>query len=106
MCRYALHPSRTSFVCIEDRHVAQFYADKTVESPRCPQCRNDMWEAGRDFKAPRKRNDSGWAAVAAVKASGKHYDSCGCGGPGWRPLTKAEVRRTSGDTRKRRRLAA
>jgi hypothetical protein len=85
MCRYAVAPYKTSMVCVPCRHVAQ-------GNMRCPFCREDMVNAGRDFQAPRKRDDSGWAAVAHVLASGQNYDSCGCDGPGYRPRTGAQVR--------------
>ncbi|SKD59958.1 Uncharacterised protein [Mycobacteroides abscessus subsp. massiliense] len=89
MCRYRLNRCKTHYVCIKHRHVAKSY-NQTL----CPTCREPMWLAGHDFHAPKKRNDSGWDAVQHVKDSGQNYDSCGCGGPGWRPITKAEVRRT------------
>jgi hypothetical protein len=58
--------------------------------------------AGHDFAAPRRRNTSGWAAVAAVLAAGLRYEGfqmCGCGRePKFRPRTSAQVRQ-------RRRLA-
>jgi hypothetical protein len=61
-----------------------------------------MTPAGHDFAAPRRRNASGWAAVAAVLAAGLRYEGferCGCGRePKFRPRTSAQVRQ-------RRRLA-
>ena len=58
--------------------------------------------AGHDFAAPRRRDTSGWAAVAAVLAAGLRYEGfqiCGCGRePKFRPRTSAQVRQ-------RRRLA-
>ena len=96
MCRYALigREYLTSYACIPCRHVAQFPAP-FLDRPtayRCPQCQSSLTHMGRDFQAPRKRNASGWVAVAAVIAQGKNYDSCGCNGPGPRPRTSAEVR--------------
>jgi hypothetical protein len=59
--------------------------------------------AGHDFAAPRKTNDSQWAAVAAVLAAGLRYEgfeTCGCSrDPKYRPRTSAQVRA-------RRRVAA
>jgi hypothetical protein len=92
MCRYAFRDYPSSYACLPCRHVAQFSPDLIVP-PRCPQCRQPLTHLGRDFQAPRKRDDPGWAAVAAVVASGKNYDSCGCNGPGPRPRTKAEAKR-------------
>ncbi|ALG14852.1 hypothetical protein AOZ06_17490 [Kibdelosporangium phytohabitans] len=52
--------------------------------------------AGHDFAAPRRLDDSGWKAVAAVLGAGLRYEgfeTCGCGrAPGYRPRTAAEVR--------------
>ena len=93
MCRYAMKPYKTSFVCVPCRHVAQF--DTFTKSPSCPHCQEHMVVAGRDFQAPRKRNSKGWAAVAIVLGRGQNYDSCGCNGPGYRPRTKAQDRQHS-----------
>ncbi|WP_130511813.1 hypothetical protein [Krasilnikovia cinnamomea] len=61
-----------------------------------------MLLAGHDFAAPRRRNASGWVAVAAVLAVGLRYEgfeTCGCSRqPKFRPRTRAQVRQ-------RRRLA-
>ena len=55
--------------------------------------------AGHDFAAPRRRDASGWAAVAAVLAAGLRYEgfeTCGCGRePKFRPRTSAQVRQRS-----------
>jgi hypothetical protein len=55
-----------------------------------------MVGAGHDFAAPRRRDKSGWAAVAAVLEAGLRYEgfeTCGCGrDPKFRPRTGAQVR--------------
>jgi len=55
-----------------------------------------MVYAGHDFAPPRRTDDDGWAAVAAVLGAGLRYDgfqTCGCGRePKYRPRSKAEVR--------------
>ncbi|MEV0292087.1 hypothetical protein [Nocardia sp. NPDC050710] len=55
-----------------------------------------MIYAGHDFAAPRRRDDSGWSAVAAVFDAGLTYhgfEPCGCGRePKFRPRTAAQVR--------------
>ena len=55
-----------------------------------------MFFAGHDFAAPRRRDSSGWAAVAAVLTAGLSYEGfemCGCTRmPKFRPRTRAEVR--------------
>jgi hypothetical protein len=51
---------------------------------------------GTTFAAPRRRDDLGWAAVAAVLAAGLRYEgfqTCGCGRePKFRPRTNADAR--------------
>ncbi|BCJ47741.1 hypothetical protein GCM10010168_21000 [Actinoplanes ianthinogenes] len=93
--------SHAHYVCVPCRRSSKLPWD-AVEHP-CPQCRVPMVLAGPDFAAPRRRNASGWAAVAAVLAEGLLYDGfepCGCGhDPKFRPRTRAQVR-------ERRRLAA
>lgn len=92
MCRYGPPAHyKTSWVCVPCRHVAQYHRPQAT-APRCPTCRGDLIDAGRDFAAPRKRDTAGWRAVEAVLASGRSYDSCGCSGPGYRPATAAQVR--------------
>jgi hypothetical protein len=55
-----------------------------------------MFFAGHDFAAPRRRDSSGWAAVAAVLTAGLRYEgfeTCGCSRePKFRPRTRAQVR--------------
>ena len=31
--------------------------------PLCSKCGGEMWDAGRDFKTPKKRDDAGWKKV-------------------------------------------
>lgn len=52
-----------------------------------------MINAGRDFHAPPKRDNSGWAAVSALLNLGVRYEGCGCTGRGPRPETEAALRR-------------
>ncbi|WP_034271097.1 hypothetical protein [Actinospica robiniae] len=55
-----------------------------------------MANAGHDFAAPRRRDDSGWAAVEAVLGAGLRYDGfvlCGCQHhPEYRPRTRSQVK--------------
>ncbi|MFF5080282.1 hypothetical protein ACFY36_24795 [Actinoplanes sp. NPDC000266] len=100
MCRYAQVFYRVHYVCVPCRHSSKQPWDGVVHP--CPRCRVPMVRAGHDFAAPRRRDSSGWAAVAAVLGAGLRYEgfeTCGCGrDPKFRPRTRAEVRR-------RRRLA-
>lgn len=55
-----------------------------------------MANAGHDFAAPRRRDDSGWAAIEAVLGAGLSYDgfvTCGCqNNPKSRPRTRSQVK--------------
>ena len=54
---------------------------------------------GHDFAARRRRDDSGWTAVASVLTAGLRYEgfeTCGCSRePKFRPCTSAQVRQRS-----------
>jgi hypothetical protein len=50
-----------------------------------------MSNMGLDFKAPRQRDKRQWKKVRILFERGYTYHSCGCGGPGYRPRTLAEV---------------
>ena len=93
MCRYANHQYKVSFVCVACRHVAQFRLDPGAAQPRCPACRQELWCAGPDFRAPGKGDDAGWRAVQAVRRTGGRYGTCGCGGEPAKPerLTRREL---------------
>ena len=101
MCRYAETPYKVHYVCVPCRRSSKHPWDG-AQHP-CPSCRAPMSFAGHDFAAPRRRDDSGWAAVAAVLTAGLRYEgfeTCGCSRePKFRPRTRAQVRQ-------RRRLAA
>ncbi|WP_216902980.1 hypothetical protein [Nocardia alni] len=89
MCRYGLYgPYKSHYVCLPCR-LSFKYSSAT---PHCPRCRREMINVGRDFAAPRRSDRSGWKALAAVLESGLRFHSCGCGGPGYRPRTRSEVR--------------
>ena len=51
--------SYESYVCIPCRYVRSSYGE------RCPQG-HDLVNMGRNFKAPRKRDDAAWRAIARV----------------------------------------
>lgn len=101
MCTYAMVPYKVHYVCVACRRSRKDAWDGATH--RCPSCRGPMACAGHDFAAPRRRDDSGWAAVAAVLEAGLRYEgfeTCGCGrDPEFRPRTAAQVRA-------RRRVAA
>lgn len=100
MCRYAETPYKVHYVCVPCRRCSKHRWDGAQHL--CPSCRTPMFFAGHDFAAPRRRDDSGWAAVTAVLTAGLRYEgfgTCGCSRePKFRPHTNAQVRQ-------RRRLA-
>jgi hypothetical protein len=81
-------------VCVSCRQSHKFPWDGAEHL--CTRCRAPMTFAGHDFAAPRKADDRGWAAVAAVLQAGLRYEgfqTCGClREPKYRPRTGAEVR--------------
>jgi len=101
MCRYAETPYKVHYVCVPCRRSGKHPWDGAQHL--CTSCRAPMVFAGHDFAAPRRRDDSGWAAVAAVLTAGLRYEgfeTCGCSRqPKFRPRTPAQIRQ-------RRRLAA
>lgn len=92
MCRYAVHPARTHWACLPCRYTSKYNCgDCTDPVPSCPLCRAKMINLGRDFTAPRRRNDNQWRKIELCVAAGLTFDSCGCG-PGPRPRTLAEAK--------------
>ncbi len=85
---------RVHYVCVPCRSSAKQPWDGVAHP--CPRCRERMVPAGHDFAAPRRRDTSGWKAVAAVLGEGLRYEgfqTCGCGRePKFRPRTSAQVR--------------
>ncbi|MEU4775054.1 hypothetical protein [Micromonospora sp. NPDC023644] len=94
MCRYAEITYKVHYVCVSCRRSHKYAWDDAKHL--CTSCRQPMVFAGHDFAAPRRRNDSGWAAVAAVLGAGLRYEGfqvCGCSRePKYRPRTRAQVR--------------
>jgi hypothetical protein len=50
-----------------------------------------MADMGLDFKAPRHQDIERWEVVEFLFRHGFAYDSCGCGGPGYRPSRWSDV---------------
>ena len=96
MCYYALVHFKFHYVCIDCRVSVKRFPDRALPERPCPRCGLPMRVAGRDFAAPRRRDDAGWRAVEAVLAAGLRYEGrtvCGCSRePKYRPRTGAQVR--------------
>jgi hypothetical protein len=94
MCTYAEVTYKVHYVCVPCRQSHKYPWDGADH--RCTRCHAPMAFAGHDFAAPRRADDRGWRAVAAVLGAGLRYDgfeTCGCGrDPKSRPRTSADVR--------------
>lgn len=99
MCRYGMSgPYKQHYACFDCRKSFKWPMDArqsppgdTPESVKCPQCGAPMHSMGLDFRAPPQRNARQWKKVLILYTHGVAYHSCGCGGPGYRPRTLAEV---------------
>ena len=103
MCRYAFHDYKQHLACFSCRKAFKAF-DRVVianagcepalkvRTVSCPECRRPMVAMGLDFKAPRQSNWKQWRKVEILTRHGIRFNSCGCGGPGYRPRTLAEVR--------------
>ena len=93
MCRYAQTVYKVHYVCVACRRSHKYF---WARQHLCTSCRRPMAFAGHDFAAPRRRDNSGWNAVAAVLGAGLRYEgfsTCGCSRePEFRPRTSAQVR--------------
>jgi hypothetical protein len=92
MCRYGMHTYKSRLVCLTCRSTFKKAGGPADGDDRCPRCRAAMVDAGRDLAVPRRRDAAGWRTLETVLRSGLTFHSCGCGGPGYRPRTWAEVR--------------
>lgn len=87
MCRYALHPTKSHWVCLPCRRTAKSYG-----AIRCSSCRADMHDFGYDFRVPRRADSNQWRKVELLFANKIRFRSCGCSGPGYRPRTLADAK--------------
>jgi hypothetical protein len=90
MCRYGT-TYKHHYVCLACRSSAKHEWSPSHEHV-CPRCRAVTIDAGYDLAVPPKRDESGWKALEATLRAGITFLSCGCGGPGFRPRTSAQVR--------------
>ncbi|MGW0249136.1 hypothetical protein ACWDYH_21135 [Nocardia goodfellowii] len=88
MCVY---PSRTHSVCLACR---VSYKHPIAHGPNhCLRCHAELIDAGPHLEVPRRVDQAGWRALAAVLDSGLDFHGGCCGtGPGYRPRTPAAVR--------------
>lgn len=88
MCRYGLYDYRVHFACFDCR-----IGLKSYDSKICPRCGKPMARMGHDFKTPPQDDLKRWEAARILIQHGVDYESCGCGGPGYRPSEPSEARR-------------
>src|SRR5262245_17964958 len=103
MCRYGMYgPYKKHFACFSCRKafkrfqeyecpIDQQPAEGGLAPAPCPQCGRPMSDMGLDFKPPRQRDADHWEVVEFLFRRGFTYNSCGCGGPGFRPARWAEA---------------
>ncbi|MNI45398.1 hypothetical protein D3C73_998220 [compost metagenome] len=99
MCRYAIYgPYKDIFACFSCRKVFKQVSNLELSETenlnrlyKCPQCNEIMKDMGHDFKAPRQDDRKQWTKVELLYNNGFSYHSCGCNGPGYRPVKFSEV---------------
>nr|WP_078965679.1 hypothetical protein [Streptomyces aureocirculatus] len=82
------------FVCLPCRASFKKPADYTrVRRDVCPQCGEQLLNAGSALAVPKRRDTAAWRALTVLLTAGVRFrqDCCG-GGPGYRPRTPREVR--------------
>jgi hypothetical protein len=90
VCRYGT-TYKHHYVCLACRSSVKHEWVPEREH-RCPRCRAVLVDAGYDLAVPPRRDESAWTALTATLRAGITFHSCGCGGPGFRPRTSAQVR--------------
>lgn len=89
MCRYSGNRYRDHHVCFKCRVAFKHWGHS--DGRPCPTCRSPMVCLGMDFHRPAKGNVKEWRKLEELVAAGVRFQSCGCGGPGFRPQRLAEV---------------
>lgn len=97
MCRYATTRYKPHYACFKCRKAFKRRNKDEVDPEggdhpaRCPDCRLLMADMGLDFAPPRRADVRAWEALARMFEVGETFQSCGCGGPGWRPRRPADL---------------
>jgi DNA-directed RNA polymerase subunit RPC12/RpoP len=83
--------AKTSYVCLPCR--ASYKQPYDRERQRvCPRCSKHLIHVGSAFAAPRRRNTAAWRTLSVLVNAGVGFHKSCCGGPGYRPRTRREVR--------------
>lgn len=81
MCRYGETHYKEHYACFQCRKAFR-YSRPTI----CPQCRKPLTAMGRDFHAPKHTAKEQWKVVELLAQRRITFHSCGCEGPGYRPI--------------------
>lgn len=92
MCRYAMLNYKDHYACFtcqktyKRRLLLDVDRDAMESKPaRCPQCKGDMANMGKDFESPKQKDDQAWKHIRNLYQVGIAFFSCGCSGPGYIP---------------------
>lgn len=83
--------AKTSYVCLPCRASYKQPYDWARER-KCPRCAAPMIHAGSAFAAPPRRDTAAWRTLTVLLHAGVGFHKSCCGGPGFRPRTRREVR--------------
>lgn len=102
MCLYAFKTYKSHFACFDCRKTFKprlnadlpgkrgrhsNYEDREI---KCPECGNYMVDLGREFKSPKKTDVKEWEIIKGFYIIGKHFQTCGCNGPGYIPKNRKD----------------
>ncbi|MQS03724.1 deoxyxylulose-5-phosphate synthase [Streptomyces alkaliterrae] len=83
--------ARTSYVCLPCRaSCKQRYGPERARV--CPRCAGRLLHAGSAFAPPRRRDVVAWRVLSVLLHAGVGFHKSCCGGPGFRPRSRREVR--------------
>lgn len=92
MCRYAFYKYKSTYACFncqvgfKRRNLFDINPDATeAKDSRCPNCRSEMYNLGRDLRLPKKDADEQWRCIKYLVDSKYNIYSCGCQGIGFVP---------------------
>ncbi|MFE7561426.1 deoxyxylulose-5-phosphate synthase [Kitasatospora sp. NPDC057500] len=84
--------AKTSYVCLPCRASYKQPYGRPGDERRCPRCAGALVHAGSAFAAPPRRDTAAWRTLGLLLHAGIGFHKSCCGGPGYRPRTRHEVR--------------
>ncbi|WP_042390431.1 hypothetical protein [Streptacidiphilus melanogenes] len=82
---------KTSYVCLACRRSYKQPFDR-ARTRLCPECGGQLLHAGSAFAAPARRDTAAWRTLTLLLNAGIGFHKSCCGGPGFRPRTRREIR--------------